>query len=208
MTSQTHLVALGALAPLELERAPQHLPVERPGEAAVAGDDDERDALDRRAAAAARDSGTTTPRAPCRPSAPASGRRTAASPRCAPAHGAAVPPATSSSAFVILRVFLTDVIRRRMSWRMPSDAAALSSWTLKRVLELLDLGVQLLGEIVRQVAGLADLLVDRALGTQVSRSSSWKRGTCGVGMSSRYRGSRRRSRRPAPPSATGRTAAG
>jgi len=37
------LVPRLALLPLELERAPQHLPVERPGEAAVAAEDDDPD---------------------------------------------------------------------------------------------------------------------------------------------------------------------
>src|SRR4051794_23066425 len=39
-------MSLGTLAPLDLERAAQHLPVERAGEPTVARDDDDGDALD------------------------------------------------------------------------------------------------------------------------------------------------------------------
>ena len=41
-----HFLPLGPYLPLELEGPPQHLAVERPGEAAVAGDDDEGDPPD------------------------------------------------------------------------------------------------------------------------------------------------------------------
>src|SRR6266511_5112567 len=67
--------------------------------------------------------------------------------------------ATSSIAFVILRVFATERIRRRMSW---SVAKALGGYRFlfldrERVLALLDRATQLLGQLVREVARLADL---------------------------------------------------
>jgi hypothetical protein len=68
-----------------------------------------------------------------------------------------------------LRVLRTDAIRRRRSW---SDAIYLGddrvfALDVEGVLELLDLALQLLAKVVRQVARLADLLVDLALGAEV-----------------------------------------
>ena len=156
-------------------------------------------------------SGGRRPRAPCRPSAPASGRRTGASPRCRVCARRSRAPATSSIAFVILRVLRTERIRRLMSWSeaMRLDEPASPS-TLKPFLNFSISRVQLLGELVGQVARLADLLVGSSPSARrCSRSSSWNRGDL-----------RRRDvvevavdagvdrRRPAPRSATASTAAG
>ena len=95
------------------------------GQPAVAGDRDDRDGahlplLEQREAR-----GRKPPPGPCRPSAPACAPRTGASPRIRASARRRRAAATSSMARVILRVFLTERIRRSMSRRdaIYSDAA-------------------------------------------------------------------------------------
>src|SRR5581483_10781351 len=75
--------------------------------------------------------------------------------------------ATSSIAFVTLRVLVIERTRRFRSWVEAKLRGFLLFARGEAALDLLDLLAQLLAELVRQVARLADLLVDRALGAQV-----------------------------------------
>src|ERR671930_302016 len=76
--------------------------------------------------------------------------------------------ATSSIAFVIFRVFVTERMRRRRSWTEATSAdERLFALDVEALLELVELRVQLLRRLVRQVAAFADGLQDRPLGTQV-----------------------------------------
>src|SRR5215208_5392945 len=86
--------------------------------------------------------------------------------------------ATSSIAFVILRVLRTERIRRPMSCTdatsgLPANALVAHAderrllLDVERVLELVDLLPEPLGELVREIARLTDLLQDRAFCPQV-----------------------------------------
>src|SRR3954452_6022952 len=78
---------------------------------------------------------------------------------------------TSSIAFVILRVFLTERTRRAMSWteatlgRGSDEAGVLLD--VEALREPVQLGLEALREVVGERLRLGDLLVDRALGAEV-----------------------------------------
>src|SRR3954468_22744977 len=78
---------------------------------------------------------------------------------------------TSSIAFVILRVFLTERTRRAMSWTDATlrgrshEAGVLLD--VEALREALELRLEALGQVLAERLRLGDLLVDRALGAQV-----------------------------------------
>src|SRR2546423_9679023 len=75
--------------------------------------------------------------------------------------------ATSSNAFVILRVLRTDRIRRRRSWTEAMGLCRRLVLDVEGVRELLQLRVQLPGQLVGELLLVADLGEDRALRLQV-----------------------------------------
>ena len=152
----------GSFLPLELERPAKHLPGEGAREAAVAGEDEQRDTPD---------------------IAPLQERKVAKRSRGARRadhellHSIGVRPHLFDPLLGAAQARARDELERlrdlaRVSDRRDPPADVLERCQLdecaffldvEAVLELLDLGVQLLGEVVRQLAALANLLVDRLL---------------------------------------------
>ena len=93
--------------------------------------------------------------APCRPSARASGRRTAASPRSACCARRSRADATSSIARVSLRVFEIERTRRLRSWVEATRRHGRASATLKMPLNF-SIAAFRLRDVVGEVARLAD----------------------------------------------------
>ena len=152
----------------------QHLGVERAREAAVAGQRQDRDRARLAAAGGAAARAPRRPRGPSRPSAPASGRRRAASPRSAPARGAAGAGDQLHRLRDLARVAdradpPLDVLLGSHGLGAPGarTPGRDSSSTLKPCSKLLQLLVEAAVSSSESSFGLADLPVDRALRAHV-----------------------------------------